>query len=287
MKVMLATDGSQHATEAASLLAHLPHREPLELTVANVSYQAEFHGSMEVMDWMEKNRQAERERAEAAYMNIEEMFAGANATLQPLYLEGQVGRTLVDEAKSRDIELIVLGAVGHSTIDRLLLGSTSDFVAVHAHCSVLVVRSTNIDRHAPRICWAFDDSEPALRAIAQVGQFDWGSKTHVDVVNVVPIPQAYSEIPIIIDTEAIQRAMLPKVKAAAEQAQALTTNVTPHVLDAASVGDGLVRFAEKHESDLIVMGDTGRGLLSRFLLGSVSRYVLRHARASVWLARGV
>ena len=41
-------------------------------------------------------------------------------------------------------DLVVIGAKGHSQIDRILLGSTSDYVATHSHCSVLVVRPTGL-----------------------------------------------------------------------------------------------------------------------------------------------
>lgn len=285
MKVLLATDDSEHATHAASLLAHLPHREPLNLTVLFVNYAPEFHGSREVVEWMEKSLSAAKDRADETFRRIEEMFAGANATLKNVFVEGQVGRTIVEEAQTRGIELIVLGAIGHSTIDRLLLGSTSDFVAVHAPCSVLVVRPTAVDKHAPRICWAFDDSEPSQRAMDQFCEFDWGNQTHIDIVHSLPLPQAYTEIPIVLDIEEIKAAMIPKLQEAAEELHGITQNVTPYVIDSLSVGQGLIKFASDNRSDMIVMGDTGRGLLSRFLMGSVSRFVLRHAKCSVWIAR--
>ncbi len=287
MRILLATDGSENATGAAALLAHLPHKEPLELTVLFVSYIPEFHGSRDVVEWMEQNLAAEGERANRVFQRIREMFAGANAKLDCVFLKGQVGKTIIEEAKSRGIELVVLGAVGHSTLDRLLLGSTSDFVATHVHCSVLIVRPMELSRQGPRICWAFDDSQAAQRAVPQLAKFLWGRQTHIDVVQVVLRPDQYSEIPIVVDIEGIKQQLLPKVQAAAEELHCISDHVTSHVIDALSPGSGLVEFAQQHRSDVMLMGDTGRGLLSRFLLGSVSRYVLRHAKCSVWITREV
>ena len=65
-------------------------------------------------------------------------------SIETLVSEGHPGSTIVNTAKERDIDLIVIGAVGHSTIDRMLLGSVSAFVATHASCSVLVVRPTGL-----------------------------------------------------------------------------------------------------------------------------------------------
>ena len=191
------------------------------------------------------------------------------------------------EAKARRIELIVLGSLGHSTLDRLLLGSVSDFVATHATCSVLVVRPHQIRELSElRLCVAYDDSDASKQALARLEEFDWRRNTRIDVVNLMLLPISYSEIPVEIDTTAIREEMERMVEKTAEHLRKLSPTVESHDLDANHVGDALTRFAEEHASDVIVMGDTGRGLLGRFLLGSVSRYVLRHAHCSVWIARG-
>ena len=47
---------------------------------------------------------------------------------------------ILDEASSWAADLIVLGSHGHRGIDRFLLGSVSEEVAMHAKCSVESVR---------------------------------------------------------------------------------------------------------------------------------------------------
>ena len=44
-------------------------------------------------------------------------------------------------------------------------------------------------------------------------------------------------------------------------------------------------YCEKEGIDLLVIGEAQRSSLSRLLLGSTSRFVLRHAHCSVWVAR--
>jgi len=46
-------------------------------------------------------------------------------------------------------------------------------------------------------------------------------------------------------------------------------------------GVGIVKMAEKLEVNLIVIGTRGMGALRRTLLGSVSDYVLHHAKVPV------
>jgi nucleotide-binding universal stress UspA family protein len=48
----------------------------------------------------------------------------------------------------------------------------------------------------------------------------------------------------------------------------------------------LIRFAQKEEIDVIVIGSTGKGFLKRKLLGSVSHKVVKDARCSVYVVRG-
>jgi nucleotide-binding universal stress UspA family protein len=52
-----------------------------------------------------------------------------------------------------------------------------------------------------------------------------------------------------------------------------------------SPAEEILRAAERHRADLIVMGSKGLTGLDRYLLGSVSRKVARHAPCSVLVVR--
>lgn len=56
-------------------------------------------------------------------------------------LDGDPKKLLIQEAERFGADCIVLGAKGHSRIERLLLGSVSSAVAARANCSVEVVRT--------------------------------------------------------------------------------------------------------------------------------------------------
>ncbi|MCR9294983.1 MAG: universal stress protein [bacterium] len=288
MRVLLATDGSVHAEEAAWLLSHLPHDEPLELFVVCVHKPLEVHGSVDVVAWMKEKSEQERQRAVDTCKRIEGMFEGAMATVKVITREGHPGREIVTAAEENQIDLVVLGAEGHAVVERVFLGSVSDFVATHAPCSVLVVRPTGLRQreHAEmKICLAYDDSEPCRYAVDQLAKFKLKSNVHLDVVSVLNIPFTYMSEPIEIDHEPLRQSMLETTAAAARSLTAIAPEPTPHVLEGSHVGETLVQFTKKNGTDLIVLGSTGFGLIARFLLGSVSRFVLRHAACSVMIAR--
>lgn len=288
MRVLLATDGSKHAEQAASLLARLPHSHPLELAILAVTPPRGFHGAIDVVEWLERSQEAEKQKMVEACGRIERLFEGADAQLQTIFVNGHPGSTIVAQAEALKSELIVLGAVGSNVLARVMLGSTSDFVATHATCSVLVVRpdqGESPSEHILKVCIADDESPAAEFAIEHLSEFGWGAHTHIDLVNVLLSPMSYSELPVTYDSEALWMEMLEKVSARLVDVKALSPSVSPHVIEANHVGEGLVDFVKRRGSNLLVLGNTGRSLLSQFLMGSTSRFTLRHGRCSVWIAR--
>jgi nucleotide-binding universal stress UspA family protein len=84
-----------------------------------------------------------------ARTRAEEAVADARKTLNDVGLniceceatpEGEPRSFILDEAKAWGADLIVLGSHGRQGWDRLLMGSVAESVALHAHCSVEVVR---------------------------------------------------------------------------------------------------------------------------------------------------
>ncbi len=51
-------------------------------------------------------------------------------------------------------------------------------------------------------------------------------------------------------------------------------------------GEAIVAAADAETADIIVVGSHGRSGVSRFLIGSVSDYVVRHAHCPVMVVRG-
>jgi nucleotide-binding universal stress UspA family protein len=289
MNVLLATDGSQMAENAAAFLARLPHKDPIHLTILAVHTQPDVHGSESVKKWVADFRSQSMERLQTACDKIASMFDGARATVTTRLMEGHAGKEIVHVAEEIKAHLVVVGAQGHSTVERLMLGSTSDFVATHAPCSVLVYRPGTTPDVAKRprlkLCVAYDDSAPSKTAISQMGIFQWDHHVHLDIVSAMVMPYLFADIPIELDSDAIHSATLEIANRGAALAKHLAPDVQCHVIGANHVGDSLVDWAAKNHLDIMVLGDTGRGLLGRFLVGSVSRYVLRHAPCSVWIAR--
>ena len=284
-KVLLAVDGSKASDEAARLLARFPHSDSLELIVLTVVQQPVFHGGSSRIDLLEKVFERDRELACKTYEKVAAMFDGSNSTIHHEIRNGPVGQAIVEVASGAKADLVVVGATGRSEIGRVLLGSVSDHVATHAPCSVLVVRHTGLnDSDKPiRVCLAYEGTGPAQASLEEISQIPWRTGTDFHVLSVASyLYDFFGELHE--DSETAQRC-LGDLELAKKQLSDVTTNVETHLIESEHVGDGIVTFAEKNDVDLLVVGETHRNKLSRFLLGSTSRFVLRHAPCSVWITR--
>jgi nucleotide-binding universal stress UspA family protein len=62
-------------------------------------------------------------------------------------LKGRAERVIVEEAERSGVDLIVLGSHGHQAWERFILGGVAHAVALHAPCSVEIVRRRKKPRH--------------------------------------------------------------------------------------------------------------------------------------------
>jgi len=194
-------------------------------------------------------------------------------------------------ADDTDADMIVMGAVGHSALQRVLLGSVSDYVATHADVSALVVRpprDSEVQPELKRIVLALSGTPQDDRMVSWMRQLKWGQDVEVHLVRVLLLPTLYRQ-------DIRQKAFdywENYVREAQTQILNLETtlldlgfNTESHLVEAEHVGEAVIDYAEEHGCDLIVTGDSDSSLLTRVFLGSTSRYVLRHAQCSVLVVR--
>lgn len=278
-QILLATDGSDAAEDAAKFLAHLPHDETIELTVVSALFVPGTHKTYLGGDWIKTCMERERTFAREAFARIESIFEGANVELKHVAREGSPAETIVAVARERKPELLVIGATGHSAVARILLGSTSDYVATHAPCSVLVVRRTGVmeNKHPLRVAIAFEPSDPAQAALEEFSEFRWAGDTDVSVLSAIYQPGFYQAGPETPSSTPVEQA--------AERLRKVAPRATGVLIPSEHLGEGLVQYVAAKDIDLVVVGETPRTRLGRILLGSVTRFLLRHANCSVWITR--
>jgi nucleotide-binding universal stress UspA family protein len=106
------------------------------------------------------------------------------------------------------------------------------------------------------------------------------------VVSVLGASSRPSEAPADMAGQVDSRDTLTtKAQGIVQRAKASGANATFLVWEG-EPGEAIVAAAESEKADLIVVGSHGRSGVSRFLIGSVSDYVVRHAHCPVMVVRG-
>jgi nucleotide-binding universal stress UspA family protein len=123
------------------------------------------------------------------------------------------------------------------------------------------------------------DSEEAIDLAVQV-------EARLLVVSVLGASSRPSEAPADMAGQVDSRDTLTtKAQGIVQRAKASGANATFLVWEG-EPGEAIVAAAESEKADLIVVGSHGRSGVSRFLIGSVSDYVVRHAHCPVMVVRG-
>jgi nucleotide-binding universal stress UspA family protein len=134
MRIVLAYDGSDGARRALDVVLGLA-RESDELTVVGVAEGIPLFGYAGTLPSPEQEEARDLQLAEA-----ESVLAGSGASVAVAPRAGDPATAILDIAEKEKADLIVLGTRGLGTAERWLIGSVSDKVLHHAHCSVLVAR---------------------------------------------------------------------------------------------------------------------------------------------------
>jgi len=142
MNILLATDGSRYAVEAASFLcANLDPAAPLRIEVVAVldppGHPAASNGSPRLAG--RTSRQQARARAHRSLEEAREKLGPGLAPGRTRILHGSPEDVLVREAREHD--LVVAGVKGCGAAPFFELGRVARALLRHADCSVLLVRA--------------------------------------------------------------------------------------------------------------------------------------------------
>lgn len=146
MNILLATDGSKYSEAAVRSVAERPWPKRTKIKLVSVIDTPDIvidplYGVAEVIDYADEIK---KEMAQEALSAAGSILNSAGLKSAGVALVGDAKARIIDEAKEWGADLIVVGAQGRGGIDRILQGSVSEAVAIHAHCSVEVIRNRSL-----------------------------------------------------------------------------------------------------------------------------------------------
>ena len=295
MRLLIAHDLSDHADQATDRSLNIPTERPIDVELVSVVSppMAMDTGTLGVPVDLGPFLREEVIRTRAAMQAVAERIRQHDA-VRSVRVHVPVGppaaeiQSLADEL---ECDCIVVGSIGHSAIERVFLGSVSDGVATGCDRSVLIIRPDPRPSESPafhRIVASVSDTDE-WHAIVDLMK-DWRATPGVELhlVHVMDLFSFYRQDLRETESEIWQhqreRAERSLLKAESE-IRSMGFETRRQLLEADHVGESLLRYAKEHDVDLIMTGDSHRSMFTRMLLGSTSRYVLRHASCSMLIAR--
>ena len=146
MKILLATDGSAYSKAAVEEIARRPFPVNTKVRIVTAYESSPAITSVGPMG-VTQEYYAEADRlalkmAENILETAAKILHNKNPalTVTTIFIEGSPKSVILKEAETFGADLIIVGSHGYGAVERFMLGSVSHAVALHAKCSVEIVR---------------------------------------------------------------------------------------------------------------------------------------------------
>nr|MDO8081600.1 universal stress protein [Candidatus Freyarchaeota archaeon] len=148
-KILVALDGSVYSEKVAMYGGDLALRYKAEITLIHVVEtpksimpvsEVETSYSMEEIELTEKLTKQMESVAKTLLNEYKKDMKNKGLDAKILVEKGNASDIILTVAEDEGYDLIVVGSRGLGNIKRFILGSISDKISKHAHCSVLIVR---------------------------------------------------------------------------------------------------------------------------------------------------
>ncbi len=136
-KILAAIDGSPASEKVLAATVDLASHYQAELVALSVAEMPEVVAMIDEGDEM-------RQSADEYFRKIGEASVeyarSRGVKLRNVVVRGHAANEIIRFAEAEGVNLIVLGRQGHSRVTRFFLGSTTDRVCEHCHCTVMIVK---------------------------------------------------------------------------------------------------------------------------------------------------
>lgn len=136
-KILNANDGSGHANRAFAMALEIAEQNRSELHLVCVE---EVPYLPELIDDVRKATSPAARRIQGVLKRSEELAEKRSVKLHTHVIAGHPVRDIIALAADLEVDLLVIGAQGHSAIYERMIGSRADRMMQLAQCPVLIVK---------------------------------------------------------------------------------------------------------------------------------------------------
>jgi hypothetical protein len=142
-KILVATDGSKYSISAATEAIGIAKRCGASLFVISV-VPSETASPFDIVHSEMQHEMIAQKEFQDGEKNINDLLVIARqegVKAEGLVIEGRSYEAIVENAREKRVDLIVMGSHGRTGFERLLMGSVTERVVGNADCSVLIVKT--------------------------------------------------------------------------------------------------------------------------------------------------
>jgi nucleotide-binding universal stress UspA family protein len=296
MKILLPYDGSAHARRAVQFVAARTPLAGSEPKVWLLNVQPPRLVELPTAASRKRLNELYARRAESVLRPARAILKRAGVDVRGTHLVGVPGLRIARVARSKNVDLIVMGSHGRSAAAGMLMGSVASTVLVHCDNPVLLLRDGELPQaESLRVGVAVDGSafgEAAVRWLL----------AHIDLFSPRPkfeLLHVVRELPLQTGTLLANLADMSftheRVRELRRKEYARAVRSTLPLFERAGVpvkqveltgeaGEQLAAYARRN-LDVLVMGSHGQGLFKAAVLGSVATRVAARCATPLVLVR--
>lgn len=137
-KVLIATDGSEYTKKAVDYGIELANNTGAKLhTIYVIDTRA--YGSIPLSSTMEYAYSLLRQEGDMAIKYVADKAEAAGLEVEGIIAEGHPADEIIKYAEKNSIDIIVMGTLGKSGLERFLLGSVADKLIRNSRIPVIAV----------------------------------------------------------------------------------------------------------------------------------------------------
>lgn len=137
--ILIATDGSENTIKAISYGLEIARISRAKAHAIYVMDTSSFSSMPMDTGWEIMYEILQKEGAKAT-LKVKEAGEIAGVEVEEIIAEGHPSNEIINYAEENNIDLIVMGTLGKTGIDRFLLGSVAEKVVRNSRIPVMVVR---------------------------------------------------------------------------------------------------------------------------------------------------
>jgi nucleotide-binding universal stress UspA family protein len=139
-QILIATDGSETANEAADFGIEMIGCSGAKIYAVYVIDTTPYRSVPLDQIWSKETLEDFEKEGQEATAYIEKIGKAAGAEVETRVLKGNPAEKILTFAEDNNLDMIIVGSLGKSGYERLLMGSVSEKIIRHAKVPVLVVR---------------------------------------------------------------------------------------------------------------------------------------------------